>query len=95
MRVVESGRHSDSSACGAADSVAVTWGTTADERRMPFPCDRYVDSPDAAYFRGGIARHQSPDVPSYPASHGCVRLPDGEADRVYRFVDVGTPVVVR
>jgi lipoprotein-anchoring transpeptidase ErfK/SrfK len=51
--------------------------------------------PYAAYFRGGIAMHQSPDVPSYPASHGCVRLPDGEADRVYRFVDVGTPVVVR
>ena len=51
--------------------------------------------PYAAYFRGGIATHQSPDVPSYPASHGCVRLPEGEAERVYRFVDVGTPVTVR
>ncbi len=51
--------------------------------------------PYAAYFRGGIATHQSPDVPSYPASHGCVRLPEGEAERVYRFVDVGTPVAVR
>jgi hypothetical protein len=51
--------------------------------------------PYAAYFTGGIATHQSPDVPSYPASHGCVRLPEGEAERVYRFVDVGTPVVVR
>ena len=51
--------------------------------------------PYAAYFRGGIATHQSPDVPSYPASHGCVRLPAGEAERVYRFVDVGTPVAVR
>lgn len=51
--------------------------------------------PYAAYFRGGIATHQSPDVPSYPASHGCVRLPEGEAERVYRFVGVGTPVAVR
>jgi hypothetical protein len=51
--------------------------------------------PYAAYFTGGIATHQSPDVPSYPASHGCVRLPEGEAERVYRFVDVGTPVIVR
>ena len=51
--------------------------------------------PFAAYFRGGIATHQSPDVPSYPASHGCVRLPEGEAERVYRFVDVGTPAAVR
>jgi len=55
----------------------------------------HVWMPYAAYFRGGIATHQSPDVPSYPASHGCVRLPEGEAERVYRFVDVGTPVVVR
>lgn len=51
--------------------------------------------PYAAYFRGGIATHQSPDVPSYPASHGCVRLPEGEAKRVYDFVEVGTPVIVR
>ena len=51
--------------------------------------------PYAAYFRGGIATHESPDVPSYPASHGCVRLPEGEAERVYRFVEVGTPVAVR
>ena len=50
--------------------------------------------PYAAYFRSGIATHQSPNVPSYPASHGCVRLPEGEAERVYRFVDVGTPVAV-
>ena len=51
--------------------------------------------PYASYFRGGIAMHQSPDVPSYPASHGCVRLPESEAQRVYAFADVGTPVVVR
>lgn len=50
--------------------------------------------PYAAYFRGGFATHESPYVPSYPASHGCVRLPAGEAERVYRFVDVGTPVNV-
>jgi lipoprotein-anchoring transpeptidase ErfK/SrfK len=51
--------------------------------------------PYAAYFRGGIATHESPNVPSYPASHGCVRLPAGEAKRVYDFVRVGTPVSVR
>ena len=55
----------------------------------------HVWMPFAAYFHGGIALHQSPDVPSYAASHGCVRLPEGEAERVYRFVDVGTPVFVR
>jgi hypothetical protein len=50
--------------------------------------------PYAAYFVGGIATHEYPDVPSYPASHGCVRLPAGEAERVYSFVDIGTPVEV-
>jgi L,D-transpeptidase-like protein/sporulation and spore germination protein/putative peptidoglycan binding protein len=55
----------------------------------------HVWMPFASYFRGGIAMHQSPDVPSYPASHGCVRLPEGEAQRVYGFVDLGTPVSVR
>jgi lipoprotein-anchoring transpeptidase ErfK/SrfK len=50
--------------------------------------------PYAAYFVGGIATHEYPDVPSYAVSHGCVRLPAGDAERVYRFVDVGTPVHV-
>jgi len=50
--------------------------------------------PYAAYFVGGIATHQYPHVPEYPASHGCVRLPEGEAARVYRFVEIGTPVHV-
>ena len=50
--------------------------------------------PYAAYFVGGIATHEYPDVPSYPASHGCVRLPAGEAHRVYEFVNLGTPVHV-
>ena len=50
--------------------------------------------PYAAYFVGGIATHEYFYVPEYPASHGCVRLPAGDAERVYRFVDVGTPVYV-
>ena len=50
--------------------------------------------PYASYFVGGIAMHEYPYVPEYPASHGCVRLPTGEAHRVYEFADVGTPVHV-
>ena len=50
--------------------------------------------PYAAYFVGGIATHEYWHVPEYPASHGCVRLPEGDAERVYRFVDIGTPVHV-
>jgi L,D-transpeptidase catalytic domain/Sporulation and spore germination len=50
--------------------------------------------PFASYFVGGIAMHEYSHVPEYPASHGCVRLPEGDAERVYRFAVVGTPVHV-
>jgi hypothetical protein len=50
--------------------------------------------PYASYFTGGIAMHEYSYVPAYPASHGCVRLPDGDAQRVYTFAGVGTPVYV-
>ena len=54
----------------------------------------HVWMPYASYFTGGIAMHEYPDVPAFPVSHGCVRLPDGEAIRVYMFVEIGTPVYV-
>lgn len=31
--------------------IAYTWGSTPEERLMSFPCDRYIDSSDEAYFR--------------------------------------------
>jgi hypothetical protein len=37
-------------------SVSETWGTDAAERALPYPCDRYVDLPEAAYFRGVTVR---------------------------------------
>jgi hypothetical protein len=33
-------------------SVANAWGTTEEERSLPFPCDRYLERSDAAYYRG-------------------------------------------
>ena len=35
---------------------AYTWGTEDAERRLPFPCDRYVERAEAAYFRGITVR---------------------------------------
>ena len=31
--------------------IAYTWGSTHEERLMSFPCDRYIDNSDEAYFR--------------------------------------------
>ena len=37
-------------------SAAFSWGTEEVERRLPFPCDRYVEPVEAAYFRGITVR---------------------------------------
>jgi hypothetical protein len=50
--------------------------------------------PYASYFNGGIAFHESPEVPAYPASHGCVRIPRDDAPVVYSFAALGTSVKV-
>jgi hypothetical protein len=53
-----------------------------------------VSLPWASYFTGGVAFHGYPEVPAYPASHGCVRLPLADAPTVYSFARLGTPVRV-
>ncbi|MDX6588005.1 MAG: N-acetylmuramoyl-L-alanine amidase [Solirubrobacterales bacterium] len=50
--------------------------------------------PYASYFNAGIAFHEYAQVPTYPASHGCVRVPSPEAKYVYRFATIGTAVIV-
>ena len=39
---------------------AFTWGTDATERALSYPCDRYVEHPEAAYYRG-VTIHAAPD----------------------------------
>ncbi|MBK5232451.1 MAG: GerMN domain-containing protein [Thermoleophilia bacterium] len=51
--------------------------------------------PYASYFNNGIAFHEYPDVPPYPVSHGCVRVPTPESKRVYDFARMNRVVVVR
>ena len=34
------------------------------------------------------------ELPGYPASHGCIRLPWGSAQRLFREVDIGTLVTI-
>jgi lipoprotein-anchoring transpeptidase ErfK/SrfK len=50
--------------------------------------------PWASYFVGGIAFHESPDVPAQPASHGCVRTTVFDAQWLYRQIPNGTRVTV-
>jgi lipoprotein-anchoring transpeptidase ErfK/SrfK len=46
------------------------------------------------YFYGGYAIHGNPSVPPYPASHGCIRVPNYVADRLYSSEPYGEAVIV-
>ena len=47
-----------------------------------------------SYFLRGFAVHGYPDVPPYPASHGCARIPMWIAQTVYAQIPDGSPVYV-
>ena len=47
-----------------------------------------------SYFDGLRALHGWTEVPTYAASHGCVRIPYWNAQWVFGLADYGTPVVI-
>jgi L,D-transpeptidase catalytic domain len=48
----------------------------------------------SSYFIGGYAIHGYADVPNYPASHGCLRVPIPNAIQIYNQIDLGEPIYV-
>jgi peptidoglycan hydrolase-like protein with peptidoglycan-binding domain len=46
----------------------------------------------AAYFIGGYAIHGYKSVPTYPASHGCLRVPIPNALSIFNWIDIGDPI---
>jgi len=63
---------------------------------MPVPrgC-RFIRAPMRYFvrFNNSIGMHAG-YLPGYPASHGCVRLPEQKAIAIFNAVEVGTPVTV-
>jgi peptidoglycan hydrolase-like protein with peptidoglycan-binding domain len=49
---------------------------------------------DSNYFIRGYAIHGYPEVPTFAASHGCLRIPIPDAPAVFAWVQEGTPVDV-
>ena len=49
---------------------------------------------DSNYFIRGYAIHGYAEVPTYAASHGCLRVPIPDAAAIYGWVREGTPVDV-
>ena len=56
----------------------------------------FIGAPMKWFMRltdGGVGMHVGV-LPGYPASHGCVRLPEDTARLMYASVRVGTPVTI-
>jgi L,D-transpeptidase-like protein/putative peptidoglycan binding protein len=47
---------------------------------------------DSNYFIRGYAIHGYPEVPTYPASHGCIRVPIPNAAAIFGWVRLGDPI---
>jgi lipoprotein-anchoring transpeptidase ErfK/SrfK len=72
--------------------------TVVSDADVDMPVDygtRFVNAPMRYYmqFAPGIGMHAG-YLPGYPASHGCVRMPESKAIAFFQAISVGTPVTV-
>jgi lipoprotein-anchoring transpeptidase ErfK/SrfK len=68
-----------------------------DNRKTPRPPGTVFEGAPMPYFLrivGAVGMHAG-EVPHYPASHGCIRLPPRKARRFFAEAKVGTPVTIR
>ncbi len=61
---------------------------------MKTPGENSEGMVDSNYFIRGYAIHGYAEVPTYAASHGCLRVPVPDAATIYAWVRQGTPVDV-
>jgi len=63
------------------------------DRRPPGSVFRGAPMPFFMRIHGAVGMHAG-YLPGYPASHGCIRLPRGAAQRFFENAPLGTPVRV-
>jgi len=69
---------------------------TVSEKDVDHHSNLYNNAPMPYFMRltdEGVGMHAG-ELPGYPASHGCVRLPLAMARELYRHVESGTPVEI-
>ncbi len=79
---------------GSAGNTPVGRYTVLRRERMSWSVPFKAFLPYASYFFEGFAIHEWADVPVYPASHGCVRVPSYDSATVFDFSEIGMPVLV-
>ena len=59
------------------------------------PGTHFKGAPMPYFMRivGGVGMHAG-YLPGYPASHGCIRMPEFMAENFFRSVSTGTPVTI-
>ena len=59
------------------------------------PGTRFKGAPMPYFMRivGGVGMHAG-YLPGYPASHGCIRMPEFMAENFFKTVSTGTPVTI-
>ena len=96
FKVIEKERNHYSSIYGKiVDGNGRTVIADADvDMKVPRGC-KFVPAPMPWFmrFHGADGMHAG-YLPGYPASHGCVRMPDQSALAFYNAVEVGTPVAL-
>jgi lipoprotein-anchoring transpeptidase ErfK/SrfK len=68
-----------------------------DIRKTSRPPDTTFVGASMPYFLriiGGVGLHAG-YLPGYPASHGCIRMPESKAKRFFEAANVGTPVTIK
>jgi hypothetical protein len=58
------------------------------------PGTNNVGMVNSVYFIRGYATHGYPSVPTYPASHGCLRNPIPDSLHIYNWIDIGDDIFV-
>ena len=82
---------------GAYEREGMIVQENVDVRKDPRPPDStFVGAPMPYFLRivGGVGLHAG-YLPGYPASHGCIRMPESKAKRFFDAAKVGTPVTIR
>ena len=81
---------------GSAGRETPTGVFTILEKKVMHRSSTYDDAPMPFMQRltaKGIAIHAG-DLPGYPASHGCIRLPNEFAKKLYGITEIGTAVMI-
>jgi hypothetical protein len=100
FRIMEKKQEKSSNTYGVIVNAAghvVDGDAKAGRERVPAG-GRFVGAPMPYWMRltsYGIGMHAGPiPQPGLPASHGCIRLPQEMAAKLFEIVEVGTPVVI-